>query len=147
MTANVIERMKFPVICFQNIFLDLVWDIDSLTTATKSGLKGNWFSNLLIVDSNLCAFKVKSAKKLHGVGLFWGYNIFLNQRIKVELQFEGEPKKISLEEVKQRILSSFKNRPGWSSMDPDFLDELKFRIERASSYDAIIEILKPLWGL
>ncbi|MFH1158851.1 MAG: hypothetical protein V1721_08275 [Pseudomonadota bacterium] len=142
MVADVIESIKFPVICLQDKFLRIRLDMDSLITTTKAGLKNNYFSNLLIVDSNLCAFRIKSAKKLYGVGPFWGYNIFLNQKIKVELQFEGTPKKIPLNEIKQRILGCLEKGPAWSSVDN--LNEIKSKIEHAVSYDEIIELLKHI---
>ncbi len=67
---------------------------------------------MLIVEASGKAYKVTSAKKLHGVGPFWGYNIFLNQKIKVELLFEGKPFQITADEVKKRVLLSFKKWHG-----------------------------------
>ena len=63
--------------------------VDALTTCTKVALKNGYFDDLLIVDANGVGYQVKGARKLHGVGPFFGYNIFLNQRIKVELLTDG----------------------------------------------------------
>lgn len=72
-------------------------------------------------------------------GLFWGYDIFLNQMIKVELLFEGNPFQITVDEVKKRVLLSFKKRHGWSTRG-DF-DELQSNVENAHSILEIIQFL------
>jgi hypothetical protein len=64
---------------------------------------------MLIVEANGKAYKVPGAKKLHGVGPFGGYNIFLNQKIKVELLFEGNPFQITADEVKSEFYCLLRN--------------------------------------
>ena len=135
------SNLKFPILCFEHDFYPRIkQDWDSLTTTTKAGLKNGLFDNLLMVDSQGMGIRVKNAKKLYGVGPFWGYNIFLNQRIKVELVFEGEPFHISVDEVRKYVLMSFERWHGWVTRG-DF-KELVSSIHKAQSIREIIELLK-----
>jgi hypothetical protein len=131
--------LKFPVICFWRDLVRLRTSWEALTTTKKAGVKNGMFRDLLVVDSQGKCLRVKNAHKLHGVGLFWGYNIFMNQRIKVELELSGEPFNISLEEIKRMMFESFQRWHGWRSRG-DF-DELKASIEKAKSVSEIMERL------
>jgi hypothetical protein len=91
---------------------------------------------MLIVDSNGVGLKIRGAKKLHGVGLFWGYNIFLNQRIKVQPIIAGKPFEVSLSEVKELVLKSFRNWHGWEARG-DF-EELRAAVAKAGSIQEMI---------
>lgn len=136
MTVN---DLHFPIICFWRHLFRIEKTAESFTTTTKAGLKNRMFENVLVIGSNGQAASVKSAKKLHSIGPFWGFNIFLNQRIKVELFFEGEPFVISVDDVRKRVLSSFRKWHGWQTRD-DF-DELKTAIEKASTVAEIIRLV------
>jgi hypothetical protein len=57
----------------------------------------------------------------------------------VELEAEGEPAIISLEELKTLILKSFRERHGWSTRG-DF-EELPKRVREAGTIGEIIELL------
>lgn len=137
MDAN---NLKFPVICFERDFYPRIrQNLSSLTTTTKVGLNNGLFENVLLVDSAGYALKIKNAHKLHGVGPFWGYDIFLDRHIKVELVFEGTPFPISVDEVKKYIFKSFHNWHGWASRG-DF-DELKESVAKAQTIAEIIQII------
>jgi len=132
--------MSFPVICFYGDLLRIRETYDELTRTTTAGLKNGYFRNLLIVDSEGQSIKMADAHKLHGVGPFFGYNMFLNQRIRVALDMSGRPFTSSLTEVKKMVLNSFRCWNGWSSRD-DF-DELKGSVENARSIPEIIQRLR-----
>lgn len=133
-------NFEFPVICFWNKFVRLSDSYDNLTHTTKAGVKNGMFKDLLIVDSSMMAFRVIDAKKAHGIGLFGGWSIFLNQRIRVDLEIQEEPKIITLDEVKQKVLLSFSDWHGWASGGN--LQELKRRVQMASSLGELASILK-----
>jgi hypothetical protein len=133
--------LRFPVIYFCVPFLASVeHNFETLTTATKVGLKKGSFDNMLIVGSDGKAVKIRNARKLHGIGPFWGYNIFLNQKIKVELVKDGDIFDISIDDVRNRVLQSFKKWHGWAARG-DFR-ELKREIERTQTISEIINLLK-----
>jgi hypothetical protein len=68
------------------------------------------------------------------------FNVFLNQKIRVQLEVSKEIQNVSIEELKKRILKAFKsNKYFWSSRD-DF-DDLQEVIGAAESHREIIEIL------
>ncbi len=137
--ATNLDAIKFPVLCFAHNIVRVKQNADDLTTCTKVALRNKFFDNMLLVEMGGKGYKVKKAKKLCGVGPFWGYNIFLNQKIKVGLLFEDEPFQVSLDEVKARIFQSFKKRHGWSTRD-DF-EELKDRVKNAGSISEIAQLL------
>ena len=134
-----VSAIKFPVLRFSQNLVGVQRAEDDLTTCTKVALKKGFFNEMLVLEESGKAYKVKGAKKLHGVGPFWGYNIFLNQMIKVELLFEGNPFQITVDEVKKRVLLSFKRRHGWSTRG-DF-EELRERVKNAKSILEIIRLL------
>jgi hypothetical protein len=135
-----IDELKFPVVCFSQHLARVMETANVLTTCSKTALRrGGFFEDLRVVDSNGTALKIKGARKLHGVGLFWGYNFFLNQRIKVSLLVDGPPGRMSLLEVKERVFDSFERRGGWSSRG-DF-EELKQNVKSATTISDLITLL------
>jgi len=85
------------------------------------------------------AYTVRDATKLHGVGLFGGYNIFLNQRIKVCIYFENDPISIHVDDVKKLVNKSLKSWSGWTSSDN--IDELQIKIKEAKTIKEIVVFL------
>jgi len=136
MTAN---ELTFPVVCFHRHLLRIRNDWDALVTTTTAGVKNGMFDKLLVVDSNGKAIRVKSARKLHGVGLFWGFTPMGGRRIRVELFYDGNSFPMTVDEVRNLVLGSFKNRHGWQTRD-DF-DELKTAVEKASTVAEIIRLV------
>lgn len=134
-----VSDLQYPVVCFWHHLFRIEKTPETLTTTTKAGIKNRMFDNVLVVGSNGHAIRIKSARKLHGVGSFWGYNLFLNQRVKVDLFFDGSPFTVTVDDVRKRVLSSFKQWHGWQTRD-DF-DELKVAIEKASTVADIINLL------
>jgi hypothetical protein len=112
---------------------------ESLTTTTAAALRGGLFDMLKIIDSAGREFFVKAARKLHGVGPFWGFSIFLNQRIRVALEIEPSGTTYSAEEVRQIVSRDFKGWHGWASRE-DF-DQLKSSVESATSSAEILRLV------
>jgi hypothetical protein len=133
------SHLKFPVLAFWREFIRIECSWEGLTTTTKAGLKNGMFNDLLLVDSEGRGVRVINARKLHGVGLFWGYNIFLNQRIRVELVVEEKGLNLSLEEVKTLVFASFRKRCGWRTRG-DFNDLCAW-VKEAKSVAEIITAL------
>lgn len=135
-----VDAISFPILCFSQ-GLTLVMDtLNELTTCNKTALNNGYFDSMSIVDSSSTEYKICGARKLRGVGPFGGYNLFLNQRIEVALQFGEQSVQVSLEEIKQKVLRSFKQWHGWSSRG-DF-SELTERVQNAGSYEELIQLLR-----
>jgi hypothetical protein len=78
--------LSYPVVQFSRGLVFPARDALEFTTCSKSALRNGFYSNLSVIDSSGRAWRCKSASKLHGVGMFWGYNIFLNQRIRITVE-------------------------------------------------------------
>lgn len=111
-----------------------------LTTCRIAGLRRGWFSDLLLVDSSGRGWKIGGARKLHGVGPLWGYNIFLNQKIRVELLLSKGPFAVSVEDLRERVLKSFRTWHGWE--EEGTFSILKTGIEKAGSVSELISLLE-----
>jgi hypothetical protein len=135
-----LDALAFPVLCFNDALVIVMGTREELTTATKAGLASGWFDDLRIVGSNDVAVTIKTARKLRGVGPFGGYNIFLNQRIQVELEPAGTPEPIDVSEVRERTLRSLEQWHGWQSRG-DY-EELRAGVEQARSVGEIIQLVQ-----
>jgi hypothetical protein len=135
-----VEDLRYPVLCFSQHLARVSQTADALTTCSNLALrKGGYYENLLVVDSAGVGLRIKGTEKVRGVGPFWGYNIFLNQRVKVRPHIDGAPIQASLAEVKRYVLDSFDRWHGWSTRG-DF-EELKTSVKAATSIPEIIERL------
>ena len=134
-----VSDLQFPVLCFWRHLFRVEKTVETFTTTTKAGLKNRMFENVLVIGSDGQAARVKSANKLHGVGPLWGFNIFLNQRIKVDPVFDGEQFSVSVDEVRKRVLDSFRKWHGWQTR-ADF-DELKAAIEKAETVAEVVRLV------
>jgi hypothetical protein len=80
-----------------------------------------------------------SARKLHGIGPLWGFNVFLNQRIRVDLEVEPTGKKHSTAEIKKIVSHDFTTWQGWASRQ-DF-EQLERAVASASSVSEVIHLI------
>jgi hypothetical protein len=136
---KIVDAIDFPILCFTQGIVFAKYNLESLSTCTTAALRYGYFDRMWFVDSSYSKFRVKSAGKLYGVGPFWGYDIFLNRRIRVQLTWETESHKLPLEEIKQSIFKSFKNWHGWASADG--FDELQLSVKNAHT---LLEIINSI---
>lgn len=111
-----------------------------LTQCTKTALKNEWYRGMTVIDCRGTGIKIKDAHKLRGVGLFWGYNVFLNQRIRVELKPLGDPFIVSVGEARDMVLRSFRTWHGWQSRGD--VEDLQDKVEKAETIPDLINLLK-----
>ena len=131
-------NLKFPVLSFSEELVEVVKTEKELTTCSSAALR-RYFTDLLLIDSNGKAVCVNGAKKLHIVWRFWQSVIFLNPIIKVEL-LAGELFSTSIDDVRKKVLISFKRWHGWSTRG-DF-KELQERVKTAQSVTEIVQLLQ-----
>jgi hypothetical protein len=140
MNSDILNLIVFPVLNFNKYFFSVVKDIDSLTRSTKAGLNNGVFDNLEIIDSSAQYFKVTEARKIGGIGFARGFNLFLNQRIRVELTFSEEVINIPLEKVRIKLMKVINgDRYFWES--GGYFDELINIVENSKSIDYLISDL------
>jgi hypothetical protein len=134
-----VTAIKFPILYFSTGIMGFAKTLDEITICKKGALKNGFFDNLLLIDIDGIGFQVKGARKITGVGLFCGYNIFLNQTIKVELMLDQTTRNVSIDEVKNIIFRSFEKWHGWKSRGD--LEELKVKVKKTNSIANIITLL------
>lgn len=139
MIVSMIEYMTFPVLRFSGGMVFPALTQSELLTCTKVALKKGFFHGLEVIDSSGKLFTIRSARKLCGVGPFWGFNIFLNQRIRVELDFKSGPKQLTIEEVRSKIIKVLNGPQEWNSRG-DYTELITF-IEEATSVSEMVSIL------
>lgn len=132
--------LSFPIIAFaKGNVIHFVRVKEDITTCTKVALKGGFFKDLQLVDSNGIMYKIEDAKKVGTIGNFWGYNIFLNQKLKVELLLKSKSR-IELEELKERLLKALRHDQYFWNSDGNLKERTEF-IKNANSSREIIERL------
>lgn len=81
---------------------------------------------------------------MRGVGPFWGYNIFLNQRILVALDAEIGPS-MSLEEARSKVLRALRGPQRWDSADT--YEDLVAEVTQAPSVAALVKAITDAYGV
>ena len=137
------DDLAYPVLgVFPSGALKIAATPAYLTTYTTRGLKRGHFNELRLVDSRSKWYRVRSAYKVHGVGRFWGYNLFFNQWIRVGLDLEDERREANLDEVKAIVLKDLDSWDGWKTRG-DF-DVLVRRVEGARTIPDLLMILATM---
>ena len=138
-----VDDLQFPVLgTFPNGSLEIAASPMNLTLNTSIGLRDGYYDGLRLVDARGKWFRVRGARKLHGVGRFGGYNLFLNQRIRVALDLEDEHRYAEVEEIRSIVLADFSAWDGWKSRG-DF-DVLVRRVQGARTVPEILNALANL---
>mgnify|MGYP003401787302 FL=1 len=129
------DLLRYPVLEFSKGMVFPARSVDELEQCSKRALRKGFFDNLRLIDSAGRSSKISGARKLRGVGPFFGFNVFLNQRIQVALM-TSEPERIAgVEEVKQLVLGAIRGKQEWDSMDGS--NELVEIVNRAQSVSEI----------
>jgi hypothetical protein len=136
MTAS---DLAYPVLFLYKDALAGVRTEEALTTTTSVALRAGFFDGLRVIDSEGRQYTVTKARFLHGVGRFWGYNIFLNRRIRVAIDLLESGEVLNVDAVRGLVLREFRSWHGWQA-GGDF-DELQRGVERASTVGEIIRLV------
>ena len=137
-----ISDISFPIVAFiKGNTIYFARNEEEITTCNKSSFTSGFFNNLYIVDSAGFSYEVQEAIRVGTIGIFWGYNIFLNQKLKVKLVFKNKSNDpIDLSSFKEHIIDNFtKDQYFWNS-DGD----LKKRIDFVKNSNSFTQIIKHL---
>jgi hypothetical protein len=129
------ELLHYPVLEFSKGMVFPARSVEELEQCSSPALRSGFFNNLMLIDSDGKTLKIVGARKLRSVGPFFGFNIFMNQRIKVALTASGPEQGSGIEDVRRLVLGAIRGRQGWTSMED--IDELAVIVERASSVSEI----------
>jgi hypothetical protein len=128
----------FPVLCLYEGTLFGSPRADALTSTTTVALRDGLFEALRIVDSEGRMFVVQSVRRLHSIGPLWGFNFFLNRRIRITIDMR-ENGTVSADGLRQLVLRDFTNWHGWRSRG-DFA-EMERAVENSSTVAEIIRLV------
>lgn len=135
-------NLEFPALVFsKDGTMGVANTAAQLETCTRVALKNGYYRGLNIVDSAGREFTVSDAKKVGTVGPFFGFNVFLNQRIRVHLEFLAAVSQLDLEDVKARVLRYFMKWHGWQSRGD--LHLLQGRVQQAGSIPEVVACISP----
>jgi hypothetical protein len=129
------DLLRYPVLEFSKGMLFPARGIEELEQCTKPALRSGFFDDLLLIDSGGRSLRISGARKVRGVGPFFGFNIFLNQRIQVTLTVSEPEQVLGVEEVRRLVLGAIQGEHEWNSAS-DF-DELVAIVARAQSISEI----------
>lgn len=132
----VLSDLAFPIVALQKECAEAFQDEESLAVCTSLSLKQGGYNGMLIVDGTGKAVRVKGARSLHGIGRFWGYNIFLGRRIRLRLLLEDELFEIPLNDLKKRVVKGL--RLHGRAVHPDYWKELRRSIFAAPTAAEVI---------
>lgn len=141
---DALSSLAFPVLRFVGGMVFPASSSDDARTCSKTALKKGFFRHQLIVDSEGTTAIVRGARKVRGVGPFWGYNLFLNQRILVALDAEIGPS-MSLEEARSKVLRALRGPQRWDSADT--YEGLVAEVTQAPSVAALVEAITDAYGV
>ena len=130
--------LEFPIVAFSKNSFHIARNENEILICTKIALKNNFYKGMIIVDSTGTSYNIVNAKKIKGVGPFWGYNIFLNQKIKVELTYKDDCSNLNIELFKNKVLNYIKIAK-WDSADN--YEDIKLKINNLNNFKQIIIIL------
>lgn len=133
-----IDDLEFPILTFNQGIVLIEQSADAFTLCERGVIK-RWYCGLLIVDSYGRAARVTDVRVLHPVGPLWGYNIWLRQKVRVELVLTEESPAMPLEDVKRRVTSALKRSLG--SVDPDYATQIRRELDDAPGVPEIIDLL------
>lgn len=101
------QLCRFPVAALYDGDMIVFETFDCMTVCAKTDLKAGQhgpYAKASILDSDGMAWEMNGARKLHGVGPLWGYNIFFNQTIRVQPTIVGEPKRAEISTAKREVI-------------------------------------------
>lgn len=132
------NNIKYPILVIdksKNIYY--ARNEDEITICNSRYLEDGEYKGLEIIDLEGNLYIIDNAFKIRNIGGIFGYNFFLQRKIKVKLEIKLKPIKLSLENFKNKIIDTyFFHREFWDS-GGDLQDIVNF-INKGNSIKEII---------
>jgi len=106
----------------------------SLEKATTALLRSGYFDKpFWLVDYDGRTYSLRDVKVEGHIGPFWGFNLFLNRKVRIRCELEELPR-ISVEDLRKKIEAELKNDNGhlWGSV-------ARSRLQRAATTKEVID--------
>ena len=133
------KSIEFPLLCLDDDYVALYESEDILTRGTALALKRNAWTGMRLIDTQGRIHVITGAKKLRGVGLFRGYNIFFNQDIYVTLDYDLNVDHVSFDDVKTEVFRMAK-KDHYLQSRGDY-EELLSDLGKAKTFDELFYCL------
>lgn len=131
--------LSYPVLVRYRSICVGMKDRDSLTRTTSAGVKNGIYEKYYIIDSALVEYRVTAVNVLGGVGPFFGFNLFLNRNVRVELELEVRNKQYEFAELKGIVMKELQKWKGWKSRD-----DYSVLMQAASSAESTNDLIGAL---
>jgi hypothetical protein len=132
-------NLEFPVICRCKNTIFTSNSLDALTETTTAAIRSGLFDGLKIIDSTGNEYTVENIRRLQGIGPLWGFNIFLNRKMRIEIELKNEVRLVDVNELRRIVFDDFREWHGWATRG-DFY-KLKKAIKDASTVSEIIRLV------
>ncbi len=132
--------IEFPAIFFKAPIHQVHQRRSDLYQSTAYALKRKWLTGARIVDSLGRVHLVRDARKVRGIGPLRGWNLFLNQRIEVDLVLDVEQEQVELDDLKRWIRESWASWSGASAGGD--LREQRATLKRATTLADVFEVVR-----
>lgn len=113
--SKTFDEIAFPILAFYGKEMLVYREPRELLETTRAALKGGLFDGLQICASDGRHFVVTRARKVRGIGALGGWNVFLNQRIEVELDVQSSSPDWDEEELRKLVARELRGWSGWKS--------------------------------
>lgn len=100
------NQLCYPVLRLSKGMIFPARNIDELDRCKMTALRSGFFNGLVLIDSDGRKLRVSGARKLRGVGPFFGFNIFLNQVVQIALTLVEPEQRADVEEVRRLVLDA-----------------------------------------
>lgn len=132
------SEVAFPIVALSvNTGLSFHRNTDDILHCSKYSLKKGAYNDLRIIDSNGKLYRVIKAEKIGTVGSFWGYDIFLDQALCVQLIARSTPEEISLADLKNEISNAMNSDKDIWNATGTLSRDLR-SIQKAVSHDELL---------
>lgn len=133
--------LLYPVIALpKNQIAFFARNESDLVTCSSVSLRNGFYEGMTLIDSEGKVYEIISAEKIKGKGFFWGYNIFLNQKILVKLNYSHHVTTITLEELKESVIKNFKKDVFFWNADGELSSRIR-NVNIGQNHKTILESL------
>lgn len=136
------NNLNYPIIAFSSSLIHIARNESEILICSKTALNNGFYKKMKIIDSSGIVYNIQNAIKVKGYGFFGGYNIFLNQKIEVELIFNEPQTKIDIDSFKTLLLKKI-NKSFWDS-GGNYKEIIK-QVESLNDINKIIDYLSSVY--
>ncbi len=129
--------LKFPVIWIGTAEVRSFVDLEHLCTCNRAFLKAGHFKHGALVDSGLILREVKAIRVLGGVPPFAGYRLPGTRMVRLEYEFAGAIREVTLDELKTMIVMGTGRSSIYDGMAQS-RRSYESSIQRAKNYESLM---------